>query len=97
MITPYLGGCCKGTACDKPTEEFYTVHWKTCSSENCNTMDPRLIFKKQAQKLPIRTYVTFNDQTGYTSSYKQGQKRPLDTPKRMIERRQREGEREKER
>ena len=29
--------------------------------------------------------------------YKQGQKRPLDTPKRMIERREREGEREKER
>ena len=28
---------------------------------------------------------------------KQGRKRPLDTPKRMIERRQREGEREKER
>ena len=27
----------------------------------------------------------------------QGRKRPLDTPKRMIERRQREGEREKER
>ena len=30
-------------------------------------------------------------------SYKQGRKRPLDTPKRMIERREREGEREKER
>jgi hypothetical protein len=29
--------------------------------------------------------------------YKQGRKRPLDTPKRIIERRQREGEREKER
>ena len=29
--------------------------------------------------------------------YKQGRKRPLDTPKRMIERREREGEREKER
>ena len=28
---------------------------------------------------------------------KQGRKRPLDTPKRMIERRQREGEKEKER
>ena len=28
---------------------------------------------------------------------KQGRKRPLDTPKRMIETRQREGEREKER
>ena len=28
---------------------------------------------------------------------KQGRKRPLDTPKRMIERKQREGEREKER
>ena len=28
---------------------------------------------------------------------KQGQKRPLDTPKKMIERREREGEREKER
>ena len=28
---------------------------------------------------------------------KQGRKRPLDTPKRMIERRKREGEREKER
>ena len=28
---------------------------------------------------------------------KQGRKRPLDTPKRMIERREREGEREKER
>ena len=28
---------------------------------------------------------------------KQGRKRPLDTPKRMIERRVREGEREKER
>ena len=28
---------------------------------------------------------------------KQGQKRPLDTPKRMIERREREGKREKER
>ena len=27
----------------------------------------------------------------------QGRKRPLDTPKRMIERREREGEREKER
>ena len=27
---------------------------------------------------------------------KQGRKRPLDTPKRMIERREREGEREKE-
>jgi hypothetical protein len=30
-------------------------------------------------------------------SHKQGRKRPLDTPKRMIERRQREEEREKER
>ena len=29
--------------------------------------------------------------------YKQGRKRPLDTPKRMIERREREGKREKER
>ena len=29
--------------------------------------------------------------------YKQGRKRPFDTPKRMIERREREGEREKER
>ena len=28
---------------------------------------------------------------------KKGRKRPLDTPKRMIERREREGEREKER
>jgi len=28
---------------------------------------------------------------------KQGRKRPLDTPKRMIERREREGKREKER
>jgi hypothetical protein len=28
---------------------------------------------------------------------KQGRKRPLDTPKRMIERREREGDREKER
>ena len=28
---------------------------------------------------------------------KQGRKRPLDTPKSMIERREREGEREKER
>ena len=28
---------------------------------------------------------------------KQGRKRPLDTPKRLIERREREGEREKER
>ena len=28
---------------------------------------------------------------------KQGRKRPLDTPKRMIERREREGERERER
>ena len=30
------------------------------------------------------------------ASYKQGRKRPLDTPKRMIERRDREGERERE-
>ena len=30
-------------------------------------------------------------------SMKQGRKRPLDTPKRMIERREREGKREKER
>ena len=29
--------------------------------------------------------------------YKQGRKRPLDTPKRMIERREIEGERERER
>ena len=29
--------------------------------------------------------------------YEQGRKRPLDTPKKMIERREREGEREKER
>ena len=29
--------------------------------------------------------------------YKQGRKRPLDTPKRMIERRETEGERERER
>ena len=29
--------------------------------------------------------------------YEQGRKRPLDTPKRMIERREREGEREKSR
>ena len=28
-------------------------------------------------------------------SFKQGRKRPLDTPKRMIERREREGERER--
>ena len=28
---------------------------------------------------------------------KQGRKRPLDTPKKMIERREREGERERER
>ena len=31
----------------------------------------------------------------YVSSIEQGLKRPLDTPKRMIERREREGEREK--
>ena len=31
------------------------------------------------------------------SIQKQGRKRPLDTPKRMIERREREGEREKKR
>ena len=30
-------------------------------------------------------------------TYKQGRKRPLDTPKRMIKRREREGKREKER
>ena len=30
------------------------------------------------------------------SYLKQGRKRPLDTPKRMIERREREGKREKE-
>ena len=29
--------------------------------------------------------------------FKQGRKRPLDTPKRMIKRREREGKREKER
>ena len=29
------------------------------------------------------------------SNNKQGQKRPLDTPKRMVERREREGERER--
>ena len=32
-----------------------------------------------------------------TFHYEQGQKHSLDTPKRMIERREREGEREKER
>ena len=32
-----------------------------------------------------------------TYKSKQGRKRPLDTPKRMIERREREGKREKER
>ena len=31
------------------------------------------------------------------NTYEQGRKRPLDTPKRMIERREREGKREKER
>ena len=42
--------------------------------------------------------MTFNDFWGHTSFYKkQGRKRPLDTPKRMIERRKREGVREKER
>ena len=34
---------------------------------------------------------------GYILMMKQGRKRPLDTPKRMIERREREGERAKER
>ena len=33
----------------------------------------------------------------YKSQYKQGRKRPLDTPKRKIEIREREGERERER
>ena len=37
----------------------------------------------------------FNDYPFCTD--KQGRKRPLDTPKRMIERSEREGEREKER
>ena len=37
------------------------------------------------------TLISFNDYL-----WKQGRKRPLDTPKRMKERRQREGEREKE-
>ena len=32
-----------------------------------------------------------------TLKEEQGRKRPLDTPKRMIERKEREGEREKER
>ena len=40
--------------------------------------------------------VTYNKHTQCIST-KQGQKRPLDTTKRMIERREREGEREKER
>ena len=35
--------------------------------------------------------------SGTTFILKQGRKRPLDTPKRMIERREREGKREKER
>ena len=34
--------------------------------------------------------------SNYVFFLKQGRKRPLDTPKRMIERREREGEREKE-
>ena len=34
---------------------------------------------------------------GQSVFQKQGRKRPLDTPKRMIERREREGKREKER
>ena len=33
----------------------------------------------------------------FPNQHKQGRKRPLDTPKRMIERREREGERERER
>ena len=34
-------------------------------------------------------------QLGQKVSQKQGRKRPLDTPKRMIERREREGERDR--
>ena len=39
----------------------------------------------------------FSDMCVVCYANKQGRKRPLDTPKRMIKRREREGKREKER
>ena len=39
----------------------------------------------------------YQEQKFFFILQKQGRKRPLDTPKKMIERRQREGERERER
>ena len=45
----------------------------------------------------IRLFGTLKAKVSVSLQRKQGRKPPIDTPKRMIERRQREGEREKER
>ena len=47
--------------------------------------------------IPLFQLLSKNFQDIFNSREKQGRKRPLDTPKRMIERREREGKREKER
>ena len=42
-------------------------------------------------------WTKYHRKGGHENITKQGRKRPLDTPKRMIKRREREGKREKER
>ena len=55
------------------------------------------IAKKENFQERLYHYVNFNNLFGHTLSNEQGRKRPLDTPERMIERREREAKREKER
>ena len=55
---------------------------------------------KKVDKI-LKVYVAMRNQIyddfNFIFNVKSGRKRPLDTPKRMIERRERDGEREKER
>ena len=53
--------------------------------------------QNQVRRERIKTYLNKWKTNSYKESIEQGRKRPLDTPKRMIKRREREGMREKER
>ena len=42
-----LGGCCFDCEFSTNEEEGYKMYWKTCSTDYCNTMDPRLNYSEQ--------------------------------------------------
>ena len=67
----------------------------TCPYKGYLILPSIFLVKKGEGKEALHKVYTLIQTSGFTN--KQGRKRPLDTPKRMIERRERDGEKERER